>query len=64
MDAPVVDRKLKPKLHQDSEQKSANRVKSVPSVKSPASQPSVDLKPPCIDRKLKPTTPIKVSQNG
>lgn len=63
MDAPAVDRKLKPKLHQDEiEPKltTPNLVKSVPSIKSPASQPTSELRPPCIDRKLKPTTPIKV----
>lgn len=60
-DAPMVDRKLKPKLHHDdSDTKVATptRVKSVPSVKSSPNQS--DLKPPCPDRKLKPTTPIKV----
>lgn len=61
--APVVDRKLKPKLHQDeSEPKlvTPSKLKSLPLIKSPAAQPT-ELVPPCIDRKLKPTTPIKVS---
>lgn len=60
----MVDRKLKPKLnHDDGDSKvvTPNKVKSVPSVKSTPS-PSIDLKPPCIDRKLKPTTPIKVQK--
>ncbi|XP_055313368.1 protein daughter of sevenless isoform X2 [Sitodiplosis mosellana] len=59
-DAPVVDRKLKPKVHHDDNDikvATPTRVKSVPSVKSSPNQS--DLKPPCPDRKLKPTTPIK-----
>lgn len=64
MDAPVVDRKLKPKLqHDDNESRlsTPNKVVCLTSVKVSPNQ-TVDLKPPCIDRKLKPTTPIRVNQ--
>lgn len=69
-DAPIVDRKLKPKLHNDeTESKIAIPTKTkkklaastIPCSTSPVNQ-SIDLRPPCIDRKLKPTTPIKVLQ--
>lgn len=64
--APIVHRNLKPKLsHDDTESKliAPSKLRSGTTVKSALNQPVVDLKPPCIDdiRKLKPTTPIKVS---
>lgn len=60
-DAPAINRELKPKVQQgDNNEKltTPNKAKPVPLVKP--NQSAVELKPPCIDRTLKPTTPIKV----
>lgn len=61
-DAPVVNRKLKPRLHaEEKEEKVITPNKPLRPASTPA--PSIkplELRPPCIDRKLKPITPNKV----
>lgn len=66
--APIVHRNLKPKLSlDDNESKlmTPSKLKGTSTPKPSLAQSIAELKPPCIDdiRKLKPTTPIKVSSH-
>lgn len=61
MDAPVVNRKLKPKVTEEKEAKEPSLPRPVSIVSTTSSiGGQSDLRPPCIDRKLKPSTPQKV----
>lgn len=68
--APVVDRKLKPKSNQaqtddkDTSAMQSSRPVSMISTTSSIFSTASDMKPPSIDRKLKPMTPIKVSETN